>query len=185
MSIQSKAVVCRELNAPVIVETISVERPQAGEVLVEMKACGVCHSDLSATNGTIGFPLPLVLGHEGAGIVAEIGAGVTGFAPGDHVLTSFVSMCGRCRFCQISEVTGETAGQTQHAGFFIADIDHFCCGDAFFFCQEAYDTGVNVTGSGTHDQTLQRSQTHGSIHGFSPLDCRNGCTVAQMTNNDL
>lgn len=100
MSIQSKAVVCRELNAPVVVETITVQKPQAGEVLVEMKACGVCHSDLSATNGTIAFPLPLILGHEGAGIVVEVGEGVTELAPGDHVLTSFVSMCGRCRYCQ-------------------------------------------------------------------------------------
>src|SRR5690606_22244178 len=90
MSIQSKAVVCRELNAPVVVETITVQKPQAGAVLVEMRACGVCHSVLSATNGTVAFPLPLVLGHEGAGIVVEVGGGVTERAPGDHVLTSSV-----------------------------------------------------------------------------------------------
>ncbi|MCP5267066.1 MAG: Zn-dependent alcohol dehydrogenase [Burkholderiaceae bacterium] len=99
MSIKSKAVVCRELNAPVVVEEITVEGPKAGEVLIQVKACGVCHSDLSATNGTIPFPLPLILGHEGAGVVVEVGEGVTDLAPGDHVLSSFVAMCGKCRYC--------------------------------------------------------------------------------------
>jgi hypothetical protein len=62
-------------------------------------ACGVCHSDLSATNGTLPFPPPVVLGHEGAGTVIEVGEGVTEFAIGDTVLSSFVSMCGICRYC--------------------------------------------------------------------------------------
>jgi Zn-dependent alcohol dehydrogenase len=59
----------------------------------------VCHSDLSATNGTIAFPPPLVLGHEGAGVIVEVGDGVTDLAEGDHVVSSFVRMCGRCRYC--------------------------------------------------------------------------------------
>ena len=74
---KGKAVVCRELNKPVVVEKISVEPPKRGEVTVKLAACGVCHSDLSATNGTIALPLPLVLGHEGAGVVSEVGEGVT------------------------------------------------------------------------------------------------------------
>ena len=94
-----KAAVCRELNKPVVVETISVEGPKRGEVTVKIAACGVCHSDLSATNGTIALPPPLVLGHEGAGEVVEVGEGVTGLAVGDHVVTSFIYMCGKCRFC--------------------------------------------------------------------------------------
>ena len=61
MGKQAKAVVCRELNKPVVVETITVESPKRGEVMVEIGACGVCHSDLSATNGTIPLPPPLVL----------------------------------------------------------------------------------------------------------------------------
>jgi S-(hydroxymethyl)glutathione dehydrogenase/alcohol dehydrogenase len=65
-----------------------------------MAACGVCHSDLSATNGTIAYPLPLVLGHEGAGIIVAIGEGVDQYAVGDHVVSSFVSMCGHCHYCQ-------------------------------------------------------------------------------------
>jgi S-(hydroxymethyl)glutathione dehydrogenase/alcohol dehydrogenase len=68
--------------------------------MIKLAACGVCHSDLSATNGTIPFPPPVVLGHEGAGEVVAMGEGVTGFALGDHVVSSFVSMCGKCRYCQ-------------------------------------------------------------------------------------
>jgi S-(hydroxymethyl)glutathione dehydrogenase/alcohol dehydrogenase len=74
-------------------------------VTIQLAACGVCHSDLSATNGTIPIPPPLVLGHEGAGVVVEVGEGVTELAVGDHVVTMFVSMCGKCRYC----VTGRPA----------------------------------------------------------------------------
>jgi Zn-dependent alcohol dehydrogenase len=94
-----KAVLCRELNQPVVVEEITVDSPKRGEVMVKLAACGVCHSDLSATNGTIALPPPLVLGHEGAGEVVEVGEGVSGLAVGDHVVASFIYMCGKCRFC--------------------------------------------------------------------------------------
>lgn len=95
----AKAVICREVNKPVVVEEIQVESPRRGEVMIKLAACGVCHSDLSATNGTIGFPLPIVLGHEGAGVVVEVGEGVHDLKVGDHVVSSFVSMCGKCRYC--------------------------------------------------------------------------------------
>jgi Zn-dependent alcohol dehydrogenase len=101
MPYTSKAVVCRELNKPVVVETISVDGPKRGEVTIKIAACGVCHSDLSATNGTIALPPPLVLGHEGAGEVLEVGEGVAGLAVGDHVVASFIYMCGKCRFCSV------------------------------------------------------------------------------------
>jgi NDMA-dependent alcohol dehydrogenase len=96
---KAKAVLCREHNKPVVVEQISIDAPKRGEVTVKLGACGVCHSDLSAINGTIALPLPLVLGHEGAGVVEEVGEGVTDLAPGDHVIFSFIYMCGKCRFC--------------------------------------------------------------------------------------
>src|SRR6266481_5476088 len=99
MSRNARAVICRELNKPVVVERISVEGPKRGEVLVRLGACGVCHSDLSAITGTIALPLPLVLGHEGAGVVEEVGEDVSEFARGDHVIFSFIYMCGKCRFC--------------------------------------------------------------------------------------
>src|SRR3954462_7909146 len=101
MEYKGKAVVCRELNKPVVVETITVAGPKRGEVTVRVAACGVCHSDLSATNGTIPMPPPLVLGHEAAGEVVEVGEGVTRLAAGDHVVSSFIYMCGKCRFCSL------------------------------------------------------------------------------------
>ena len=100
MSRKSKAALCRELNKPVVVEEISVDPPGRGEVLVKLGACGVCHSDLSAINGTIALPPPLVLGHEGAGEVDGGGRGRDATSPmGDHVVSSFIYMCGKCRFC--------------------------------------------------------------------------------------
>ena len=101
MSRKAKAVVCRELNRPVRVEEISVDVPKRGEVTIKVGACGVCHSDLSATNGTIPMPPPLVLGHEAAGEVVELGEGVSALALGDHVVSSFIYMCGKCRFCSL------------------------------------------------------------------------------------
>ena len=101
MAQSARAVVCRELNKPVVVESITVDAPQRGEVMVKLGACGVCHSDLSATNGTIALPPPLVLGHEAAGEVVAVGEGVTGLALGDHVISSFIYMCGKCRFCSM------------------------------------------------------------------------------------
>jgi S-(hydroxymethyl)glutathione dehydrogenase/alcohol dehydrogenase len=101
MSRQAKAVLCRELNKPVVVETIALDAPKRGEVTIKVGACGVCHSDLSATNGTIPMPPPLVLGHEAAGEVVEVGEGVSSLAVGDHVVSSFIYMCGKCRFCSI------------------------------------------------------------------------------------
>jgi S-(hydroxymethyl)glutathione dehydrogenase/alcohol dehydrogenase len=96
MSRKAKAVLCREHNKAVQVEEISVDAPKRGEVLVRLGACGVCHSDLSAITGTIALPLPLVLGHEGAGVVEEPGEGVSELAKGDHVVFSFIYMCGKC-----------------------------------------------------------------------------------------
>ncbi|HVL34900.1 MAG TPA: zinc-binding dehydrogenase [Burkholderiales bacterium] len=99
MARKARAAICRELNQPVVVEEISVEPPKRGEVTVRLAACGVCHSDLSATNGTLALPLPLVLGHEAAGEVVEVGEGVSTLKAGDPVVSSFIYMCGQCRFC--------------------------------------------------------------------------------------
>lgn len=101
MARQAKAVLCRELGKPVVVETITLDAPRRGEATIRVGACGVCHSDLSATNGTIPMPPPLVLGHEAAGEVVEVGEGVSSLAVGDHVVSSFIYMCGKCRFCSL------------------------------------------------------------------------------------
>lgn len=93
-----KAVVANKLNDYAVVN-VDLAPPKAGEVLVKMKATGVCHSDLSVINGTIPSPFPVVLGHEGAGIVDQVGEGVTNVKPGDHVVMSFIPNCGNCYNC--------------------------------------------------------------------------------------
>ncbi|GAB2801632.1 zinc-dependent alcohol dehydrogenase family protein [Halomonas shantousis] len=99
MTREAKAVVCRDWNQPIQVETIQVSPPKRNEIMIKVAACGVCHSDLSAATGKIQFPPPLVLGHEGAGRVVAVGEGVTAFKEGDAVISSFISMCGKCRQC--------------------------------------------------------------------------------------
>jgi aryl-alcohol dehydrogenase len=86
-------------HAPFVLEEIEVDPPQADEVLVRIVATGLCHTDLSAREGLIPFPLPGVLGHEGAGVVEEVGDGVADLKPGDHVVVSFAS-CGGCSPCR-------------------------------------------------------------------------------------
>jgi S-(hydroxymethyl)glutathione dehydrogenase/alcohol dehydrogenase len=95
----AKAAVLHEQKKPLVVEEIEVEEPHAGEVLVRMAAAGVCRSDLHVVDGLWPAPLPLVMGHEGAGIVESVGEGVTLVAPGDHVIFSWAPSCGVCRHC--------------------------------------------------------------------------------------
>jgi len=95
-----KAAVFYEHNAPLKVENIDIDKPKRGEVLVKIAASGVCHSDLSVMNGTMLFPPPpAVLGHEGAGVVQEVGAEVSTVSPGDHVVLSWRPSCGKCSYC--------------------------------------------------------------------------------------
>lgn len=99
-----KAVVVDKVNE-YSVQQVELDPPKAGEVKVKIKAAGVCHSDLSVINGTI--PLanfgPVVLGHEGAGVIEALGDGVEGLELGDHVALSWVHMCGDCYFCDRDE----------------------------------------------------------------------------------
>ncbi|MFF0160013.1 Zn-dependent alcohol dehydrogenase [Streptomyces sp. NPDC005263] len=82
-----------------VVDDLVVRDPGPGEVQVAVSAAGLCHSDLSVVDGTIPFPLPVVLGHEGAGVVTAVGAGVTHVRPGDHVALSTLANCGTCAEC--------------------------------------------------------------------------------------
>ncbi|MGW7465843.1 Zn-dependent alcohol dehydrogenase [Streptomyces xantholiticus] len=82
-----------------VVDDLEIREPGPGEVLVEIAAAGLCHSDLSVVDGTIPFPVPVVLGHEGAGVVAAVGPGVGHVAPGDHVSLSTLANCGACADC--------------------------------------------------------------------------------------
>ncbi len=95
-----KAAVLTGVDTPLeIRDDVEIAAPGPGEIRVEVAASGVCHSDLSVQNGTIPLPTPMVLGHEGAGIVAAVGEGVATVAPGDHVVLSFVPACGECYTC--------------------------------------------------------------------------------------
>jgi S-(hydroxymethyl)glutathione dehydrogenase/alcohol dehydrogenase len=94
-----KAAVLREVNRPMDVEDIQVSKPRPHEVLVRTSAAGVCHSDLHFYNGTYPFNLPVVLGHESAGIVEQVGSDVTYVKPGDHVITCLSVFCGQCEYC--------------------------------------------------------------------------------------
>ena len=97
---QMQAAVLTEFNTPFQIETVDIDPPKAGEVLIKMAASGVCHSDWHVVEGLSYFPLPIICGHEGAGIVEAVGAGVTQFQPGDHVTLSFRACCGNCFYCQ-------------------------------------------------------------------------------------
>lgn len=97
-----KAVVLRGLD-DFAVEEVHLDPPGPGEVAVQIAATGVCHSDLSAVNGTLPMPLPMILGHEGAGVVRELGPGVRNVGVGEHVVLSFVPACGHCYFCEHHE----------------------------------------------------------------------------------
>ncbi len=94
-----KAAVCYEHGKPLVVEEVDLAPPQPGEVRVRLAATAICHSDIHLLKGEIPGKLPVVAGHESAGYVEELGEGVSGFSPGDPVVVSLLTSCGRCRFC--------------------------------------------------------------------------------------
>ena len=96
---KTRAVVLRDVDKDWEITELDLEPPKAGEVLVRFVAAGLCHSDDHLRTGDIPVRYPIVGGHEGAGIIEETGDGVTRFKPGDHVVCSFLPVCGHCRFC--------------------------------------------------------------------------------------
>jgi S-(hydroxymethyl)mycothiol dehydrogenase len=100
---QVKAVVVRSKGAPVEVTTINVPDPGPGEALVQVQACGVCHTDLHYREGGINDDFPFLLGHEASGIVEAVGPDVTSVAPGDFVVLNWRAVCGTCRACTRGE----------------------------------------------------------------------------------
>jgi len=94
-----KAAVMRANDAPLVIEDVRIDDPGAGEVLVRTVASGICHSDLHVIKGSLPVPPPCILGHEPAGIVEAVGAGVADFRPGDRVIGCLTAWCGVCRFC--------------------------------------------------------------------------------------
>jgi alcohol dehydrogenase (nicotinoprotein) len=103
--VKSVAAVIHEIGKPLEIEEIELDGPAEGEVLVRYTHAGLCHSDLHVMQGDVEAWLPMVLGHEGAGVVEEVGPGVHRVAPGDHIVCSFIPSCGSCHWC----ATGQQA----------------------------------------------------------------------------
>jgi NDMA-dependent alcohol dehydrogenase len=97
--VKTKAAVVVEPNKPIEIEELDLDGPREGEVLIRYTHAGLCHSDVHVAHGDLEARLPMVLGHEGAGIIEEVGPGVTRVAAGDHVVCSFIPNCGTCRYC--------------------------------------------------------------------------------------
>src|SRR5882762_7309355 len=96
----TRAAVAHKAGAPLCIETVQLQGPKAGEVLVEIKATGICHTDEFTRSGADPEGIfPAILGHEGAGVVAEIGPGVTSVKKGDHVIPLYTPECRQCEYC--------------------------------------------------------------------------------------
>ncbi|MEV0122810.1 zinc-binding dehydrogenase [Streptomyces sp. NPDC050703] len=99
-----RAAILPAVGSPLEIAAIELPEPGPGQVRVRLAAAGVCHSDLSLSNGTMRLPAPAVLGHEGSGTVVSAGEGVTGYAPGDPVVLNWAPSCGGCHACSLGEV---------------------------------------------------------------------------------
>jgi len=95
-----RAAVCRAFGAPLVVEELLLDAPRADEVVVDVAACAICHSDIAFAEGAWGGELPAVYGHEAAGIVREVGRDAGRLVVGDRVVVSLMRSCGRCYFCE-------------------------------------------------------------------------------------
>jgi len=118
---KTKAAVLWETNTPWSVEEIELDPPGPGEVLVKMAASGLCHSDEHLVTGDLPFELPIIGGHEGAGVVQEVGTGVSWLAPGDHVVFGFIPSCGRCVSCSTGHQNLCDLGALMGAGKQVTD----------------------------------------------------------------
>ena len=130
---KTKAAVLRDVGKDWDVIELDLDPPKAGEVLVRFVASGLCHSDNHLQTGDIPVRYPIVGGHEGAGIVEEVGAGVTRLKPGDHIVCSFLPACGHCRFC--------ARGQTNLCDLGALFVDNCLPDGTFRFHAEGQDFG--------------------------------------------
>lgn len=110
-----RAAVCHAFGEPLVIETLDLAPPGPGEVEVTLEACAICHSDISYADGAWGGSLPAVYGHEAAGLVSGLGAGVRGFAPGDRVIVTLIRACGTCAPCRSASPTTCAAPGTASA----------------------------------------------------------------------
>ena len=94
-----RGAVCRAFGEPLVIEELTLEAPQAGELVVDVKACAICHSDITYMDGGWGGALPALYGHEAAGVVSAVGPETPGVAVGDHVVVTLIRSCGQCFYC--------------------------------------------------------------------------------------
>ena len=94
-----KAAVLREVNQPLVIEDVAIDKPAPREVLIRTAVAGVCHSTCTSSKALYPHPLPAVLGHEAAGVVEAVGSEVRNVKPGDHVITCLSVFCGHCEHC--------------------------------------------------------------------------------------
>ena len=118
---KTKAAVVYETGKPIEIEELDLDGPRDGEVLIRYEYAGLCHSDVHIAHGDLQARLPMVLGHEGAGVIEEVGPGVTRVVPGDHVVCSFIPNCGTCRYCSTGMQSVCDMGATILEGYLPGD----------------------------------------------------------------
>jgi NDMA-dependent alcohol dehydrogenase len=125
-----RAAVLYETHQPMVIEDIELAAPKAGEVMIKLMATGVCHSDVHYYTGDQPREKPIILGHEGAGIVHEVGEGVTSLQKGDHVILTFLPSCGHCRWCHTGHPNMCDLGAKLRTGKYLDDTyRHFRASD--------------------------------------------------------
>jgi len=142
-----RAAVAWKAGAPLTIETVQLDGPKAGEVLVEIKATGVCHTDAFTLSGDDPEGLfPAILGHEGAGVVVEVGAGVTSVKPGDHVIPLYTPECRQCEYC-LSQKTNlcQAIRSTQGQGLMPDGTSRFSIGGKKLFHYMGTSTFANYS----------------------------------------
>jgi S-(hydroxymethyl)glutathione dehydrogenase / alcohol dehydrogenase len=145
--VKVKAAVAHKAGAPLVIETVDLDGPAAGEVLVEIKATGICHTDEFTLPGADPEGLfPSILGHKGAGIVVDVGPGVTTLKKGDHVIPLYVPECRQCEYC-ISEKTNlcQSIRVTQRQGVMPNGSSRFSLGGQKLFHYMGTSTFANYT----------------------------------------
>jgi S-(hydroxymethyl)glutathione dehydrogenase/alcohol dehydrogenase len=147
MTMETRAAVAHKAGQPLSIETVELDGPREGEVLVEIKATGICHTDSFTLSGADPEGLfPSILGHEGAGVVLEVGPGVRSLAPGDHVIPLYVPECRQCEYC----VSGKTnlcqaVRETQGRGVMPDGSSRFHAGGEDLFHYMGTSTFANHT----------------------------------------
>ena len=144
---ETRAAVAHEAGKPLTIETVTLAGPKAGEVLVEIKATGICHTDEFTLSGADPEGLfPAILGHEGAGVVVEVGAGVTSVKPGDHVIPLYTPECRQCEYC-LSGKTNlcQAIRETQGRGVMPDGTSRFHLGNDSIFHYMGTSTFANHT----------------------------------------